>query len=332
MHLTRHMFRPIAVARFLICPALVACLAAAPAGAQEYPSRPVKIVVPFGAGGPTDVFTRAIGDELKKALNQPFVMENRPGAGSVIGSEAVAKSAADGYTLLMISATQATNETLISRKNYKLAEDFVAVAPLMRSDLVLVVHPSVPAKTTAELIALAKAKPGMLNYASSGQGSNYHMAAELFKSLAKVDIVHVPYKGSTGARQDILSGQVQMMFDSVPTMAPLIASGHVRALATTGLKRSPTLPDIPTLSEAGVTGYEASLWTGLVAPAGTSPEVVSLLNKTINAALIRPDLAANWIKQGATPLPMTPTEFKHHIDAEIVKWANVIRANNIKPF
>lgn len=332
MHLTRHMFRPIAVARFLICPALAACLAAAPAGAQEYPSRPVKIVVPFGAGGPTDVFTRAIGDELKKALNQPFVMENRPGAGSVIGSEAVAKSAADGYTLLMISATQATNETLISRKNYKLAEDFVAVAPLMRSDLVLVVHPSVPAKTAAELIALAKAKPGMLNYASSGQGSNYHMAAELFKSLAKVDIVHVPYKGSTGARQDILSGQVQMMFDSVPTMAPLIVSGHVRALATTGPKRSPTLPDIPTLSEAGVTGYEASLWTGLVAPAGTPPEVVSLLNKTINAALTRPDLAANWIKQGATPLPMTPAEFKRHIDAEIVKWANVIKANNIKPF
>jgi tripartite-type tricarboxylate transporter receptor subunit TctC len=190
----------------------------------------------------------------------------------------------------------------------------------------------VPVKTLQELIALAKAKPGTLNYGSSGQGSNYHMAAELFKKLSGTDIVHVPYKGSTGARQDIVSGQIQMMFDSVPTMAPLVLSGHVRALATSGRKRSLILPNVPTLAEAGVPGYEASLWTGLVAPTGTPNEIVTLLNREINKALTRPDLAESWTKQGATPLVMTPEAFSQHIAAEIIKWAEVIKANNIKPF
>jgi tripartite-type tricarboxylate transporter receptor subunit TctC len=302
------------------------------AAADDYPSRPVKIVVPFGAGGPTDVFTRAMADELGKILNQPFVMENRPGAGSVIGTEAVAKSAPDGYTLLMISATQAVNETLIAKKPYRLDKDFVPIAPLMRTDLVLVVHPSVPAGNLAELIALAKAKPGALNYGSSGIGSNYHMAAELFKSLAGIDIVHVPYKGSTGARNDILSGQVQMMFDSVPTMAPLIQSGMVRALATSGKTRSAIMPAVPTLDEAGVPGYEASLWTGLVAPAGTPQRVIDVLSRDIKAIVSRTEIRDSWEKLGAHPLTMTPGEFNGYIAAEIDKWAKLIKANNIKAY
>ena len=224
--------------RYFVCGALALATAlpggrgAAQTAEQDYPSRTVKIVVPFGAGGPTDVFTRAIAEELKNTFRQSFVMENRPGAGSVIGTETVAKAAPDGYTLLMISGTQTVNETLVAKKSYQLLRDFIPVAPLIRSDLVLVVHPTVPAKTLPELIALARAKPGKLNFASSGPGSNYHMAAELLKNLTGIDIVHVPYKGSTGARNDILGGQVEMMFDSVPTMAQMAQNGLVRALAT----------------------------------------------------------------------------------------------------
>ncbi|MGH6790591.1 MAG: tripartite tricarboxylate transporter substrate binding protein [Pseudolabrys sp.] len=299
--------------------------------ADQYPSRPVKIIVPFGAGGPTDLYTRAMAEELRKDLHQSFVMENRPGAGSVIGTDVVAKSAPDGYTLLMISATQAVNETLIISKTYRLMRDFVMIAPLIKSDLVLVVHPSVPAKNIAEFIALAKAKPGTLNYASSGIGSNYHMAGELFKHLTGTNIVHVPYKGSTGARTDILSGQVQMMFDSVPSMAPMIKAGLVRALATTGLKRSQIMPDVPTLDESGVRGYEASLWTGFVAPAKTPEPIVKLLSTEINKVLMRPDIREAWEMQGAIPMTMTPDQFRAFVQSEIVKWAGVIKANGIKP-
>ncbi len=306
--------------------------AAQRAAADDYPSRPVRIIVPFGAGGPTDVFTRAIGDELQKSLKQAFVMENRPGAGSVIGTDLVAKSPPDGYTLLMISGTQTVNETLNTKKSYQLLRDFTAVSPLMISDLVLVVHPSVPAHNLAELLALARARPGTLNFASSGPGSNYHMAAELLKHLTGVNIVHVPYKGSSGARTDILGGQVQLMFDSVPTMAPMIQAGLVRAIATTGKTRSSILPDVPTLAEAGVPGYEASLWTGLVAPAGTPPQVVELLNREIIKVLTRPDIKASWEAQGATPMPMSSAAFQTLIASEIDKWAKVIKANHIQAY
>ena len=250
-----------------------------PANADDYPSRPVKIIVPFGAGGPTDVYTRAIGEELRKSLHQPFVMENRPGAGTTIGTEVVAKSPPDGYTLLMVSGTQTVNETLYAHKQYQLMRDLVPVAPLIDTDLVLVVHPSVPAKNLNELLALARAKPGTINYGSSGPGSNYHMAGELLKNLTGVDIVHVPYKGSTGARNDILSGQIQILFDSVPTMAPMIKAGLVRALGTSGKTRSPTLPDVPTIAEAGVPGFNATLWVGFMAPAGTPQPIVDKLNQ-----------------------------------------------------
>jgi tripartite-type tricarboxylate transporter receptor subunit TctC len=299
------------------------------ARADDYPSRPVKIIVPFGAGGPTDVFTRAVGDELSKVLNQAFVMENRPGAGTTIGTELVAKAKPDGYTLLMVSGTQAVNETLYSHKQYRLMKDLVPVAPLIESDLVLVVHPSVPAKNLKELLALAREKPGTLNYGSSGPGSNYHMAGELLKHITGIDIVHVPYKGSSGARTDILSGQIQMLFDSVPTMAAMVKTGMVRALGTSGVQRSPILPDVPTLDEAGAPGFQATLWVGFMAPAGTPQPIVDLLNREITKIVRRPDIKEAWGKLGATPMVMTQPEFASFMQTQIDKWTKVIKDNHI---
>ena len=307
----------------LLVPAVAAMISTT--RADDYPSRPVKVIVPFGAGGPTDVYTRDIAEELRKSLHRAFFMENRPGAGTTIGTDLVAKADPDGYTLLMVSGTQTVNETLYPDKPYQLMRDLVPIAPLMESDLVLVEHPSVPANSLAELIALAKAKPGTLNYGSSGPGSNYHMAGELLKNLAGIDIVHVPYKGSTG----ILSGQIQLLFDSVPTMAPLIKAGMVRALGSSGKVRSPILPDVPTIAEAGVPAFQATLWVGFMAPKDTPAPVVDLLNRTITTILQRPDIKDAWEKQGATPLVMTQPEYKAFMAAEIVKWAKVIQANHI---
>ena len=307
-------------------------MASTPAAiADDYPSRPVKIIVPFGAGGPTDVYTRAIAEELRKSLHQPFVMENRPGAGTTIGTDVVAKAPPDGYTLLMVSGTQTVNETLYAHKPYQLMRDLVPIAPLIDTDLVLVVHPSVPAKTVGELLALARAKPGTLNYGSSGPGSNYHMAGELLRNLTGIDIVHVPYKGSTGARNDILSGQIQILFDSVPTMAPQIKAGMVRALGTSGKTRSSILPDVPTMAEAGVPGFNATLWVGLMAPAGTPKPIVDKLQDEITKILRRPNTKQAWEKTGATPIVMTQPEFKNFMDAQVAKWAEVIKTNRIAP-
>jgi tripartite-type tricarboxylate transporter receptor subunit TctC len=305
--------------------------AAYPATADDYPSRTVKIIAPFGAGGPTDVYTRAIAEELRKSLHQTFIIENRPGAGTTIGTDVVAKAAPDGYTLLMISGTQTVNETLYSKKPYQLMRDLVPVAPLIDTDLVLVVPASLPVKTVPELLALARAKPGTINYGSSGPGSNYHMAGELLKNLTGIDIVHVPYKGSTGARNDILSGQIQMLFDSVPTMAPLIKGGLVRPLATSGKTRSSILPEVPTLDEAGVPGFQASLWVGFMAPARTPQPIVDLLNREISKILARPDIKAAWGEQGAIPVTMTQPQFKTFMESEIAKWAKLIKDNHIQP-
>jgi tripartite-type tricarboxylate transporter receptor subunit TctC len=318
-------YLPRAIALF----ALASSIAASAARADDYPSRPVKIIAPFGAGGPTDVFTRDIAEELRNALHQTFYIENRPGAGTTIGSDMVAKAEPDGYTLLMVSGTQTVNETLYTNKPYHLLQDLVPIAPLIQTDLVLVEHPSVPPKNLAELLALARAEPGTLNFGSSGPGSNYHMGAELLKNLTGIDIVHVPYKGSTGMRSDILSGQIQLLFDSVPTMAPLINSGMVRALGTSGTTRSPILPDVPTIAEAGVPGFHATLWVGFMAPAQTPQPIVDLLNRTITAILQRPDIKAAWEKQGATPLVMSQPEFQSFMAAEVVKWAKVINDNHI---
>jgi tripartite-type tricarboxylate transporter receptor subunit TctC len=315
-----------------LCALAGAVIAAAPASkADEYPARPVKVIVPFGAGGPTDVYTRAIAEELRKSLHQPFVMENRPGAGTTIGTDVVAKAPPDGYTLLMVSGTQTVNETLYAHKPYQLMRDLVPIAALIDTDLVLVVHPSVPAKTVTELLALARAKPGSLNYGSSGPGSNYHMAGELLKNLTGIDIVHVPYKGSTGARNDILSGQIQILFDSVPTMAPQIKAGMVRALGTSGKTRSPILPDVPTMAEAGVPGFNATLWVGFMAPAATPKPIVDKLHDEITKILRRPDIKQAWEKTGATPIVMTQPEYKSFMEAQVAKWAEVIKTNHIAP-
>lgn len=299
------------------------------ARADAYPIRPVKIIAPFGAGGPADIYTRVIAQQLEKMLHQPFVVENRPGAGTTIGTQVAATSPADGYTLLVVSGTQTVNETLYTKKKYKLMRDLVPIAPIVDSDLVLVVNPSVPAKNLKELIALARAKPGVLNFGSSGPGSNYHMAAELLKNLTGINIVHVPYRGSSGMRTDILSGNIQMLFDSVPTMAPWIEAGKVRAMGTSGLKRSPILPNVPTIAEAGVPGFQATLWVGLMAPKGTPQPIVQLLNRDITKILERPAIKTAWEKQGATPFTMTQPQFAAFMQAQVDKWAKVIKENHI---
>src|SRR5262249_43002613 len=264
------------------------------ARAQDYPTRVVHVVAPFGPGGPADVLSRVVAQKLSDTLKQGFVVENRPGASTMIGTDAVAKAMPDGYTLLIISQTHATNESLVANKPFQLMRDFTPVSPIYAGDLVMVVHKSVPVNTLKEFIALAKAKPGTLNYASSGTGSQYHLTGELFKAMSGTDIVHVPYKGSTGARNDILGGQVQMMFDTIATMAPSVEAGLVRALGTTGEERSPILPEVPTIAEAGVPGFQASGWVGIVAPAATPKPIVERLNAEIRKILDSPEIKESW--------------------------------------
>jgi tripartite-type tricarboxylate transporter receptor subunit TctC len=288
------------------------------------------LIVPFGPGGPADLYARVIAQHLSEQLSQAFVVEDRPGAGSIIGTDSVAKSVPDGYTLLVMSNTHTTNESLVANKPFRLMRDFVPVAPINYSDLILVVHPSVPAKDLKEFIALAKAKPGTLNYASSGVGTPYHMAGELFKVMSGTDIIHVPHKASGDARNSVIGGHVQMMLDAITTMAPNAAAGQVRALATTGIKRSDLTPDVPTVAEAGVPGYEATIWLGIMAPAGTPKEIVEKLNAEINKAISRSDVKQAWSKQGAVPMAMSPAEFGTYVRADIEKWAKVVAASGIK--
>ena len=322
---------PLAFTRALV--ALFATAVATVAWAQAYPTKPVKIIVPFAAGGPADIYARVVGEKLQASLGQPFVIENRPGGGAIIGTDAVAKSAPDGYTLLMMSNTHTVNESLFAEKGkpYVLLRDLMPVAPVNYSDLVMVVHPSVPANTLAEFIALAKSKPAGLNYASSGPGTPYHMAGELFKAMAGVDIVHVPYKGSAGARTDILGGQVQMMFDAITTMAPNVRAGKLKALGTSGKTRSTVLPEVPTISEAGVPGYDAVIWLGFMAPAGTPKPVVDKLNAEITKAVNSPDVKDSWAKQGAVAMTMTPDEFGKFLRDDIEKWARIVKISGAKP-
>jgi tripartite-type tricarboxylate transporter receptor subunit TctC len=304
---------------------VVAVLAPAKSPAQDYPVRPVRIIVPFGPGGPADVAARLLGNALQEGLGQPFIVENRTGAGGVIGTQEVVKSSPDGYTLLMMSNTQTANESLVPNRKYDLMRDLVPIAPVNYSDLVIVVHPSVAARTLQEFIALAKSQPGKLNYASSGQGTPYHMAGELFKSMAGIDVVHVPYRNSGDARTGVISGQVQMMIDAVTAMAPNVTAGQVRALATTGTARSGALPDVPTVTEAGVPGYEATIWLGLMAPSGTPKPVVEKLNAAVKAFVKRPDIVKLWAQQGAEPMSMSPEEFDKFLRGDIVKWAEVVK-------
>jgi tripartite-type tricarboxylate transporter receptor subunit TctC len=318
------------VSRFKLVLVLVAAAIAWPAAAQDYPARNVKIIVPFGAGGPADVYARFIGQHLSEALKRSFVIENRPGAGAVIGTDEAAKAPPDGYTLLMMSNTHTTNETLIPQKPYQLMRDFVPVAPVNYSDLLLVVHPSVPANNLSEFVAYAKARPGALNYASSGPGTPYHMAGELFKAMSGTDIVHVPHRGSGEARNSVIGGHVQMMIDAITTMAPNAEAGQVRALAVTGQKRSDVLPTVPTVAEAGVPGYEATIWLGIMAPAATPRSIVEKLNGEIAKVLKRPEVQQAWAKQGAVPMIMTPAEFDRYLRDDIEKWARVVKLSGAK--
>lgn len=300
-----------------------------PVAAQNYPSHPVKFIVPFGAGGPADVYARVLAQHLSEETKQTFVVEDRPGAGSIIGTDAVAKAAPDGYTLLIMSNTHTTNESLLPNKPFQLMRDFVPVATINYSDLLMVVHPSVPAKTVKELIELAKKEPGKLNYASSGPGTPYHMAGELFKAMSQTDIVHVPHKASGDARNSVISGTVQVMFDAVTTMSALAKGGQVRALGTTGLTRSQLTPDLPTIAET-VPGYEATIWLGVMAPKGTSKEIITFLNTAINKVINLPEVKEVWLQQGAIPLVKTPDEFDAYLRKDIEKWADVVKVSGAK--
>ena len=298
--------------------------------AQTWPSRPIRIIVPFGAGGATDIYARLLGQHLQTALGQPVIVDNRPGGNFAIGTEAAAKSPPDGYTLVMVTSSHALIEGLgVNRQKYQLMRDLMPVATLSSAEGVLVVHPSVPAHNVREFVALVKAKPQQLNYGSSGNGSMLHLEAKLFESMTGTSMVHVPYKTGGAARIDLLEGRVQALFDTIPGAAPFIRNGKLRALGTTGLHRSTSLPEVPTLSEAGVPGYEVQVIIGLMAPTGTPRPTVDRLNLEINTIMKRSDVREAWTKVDSQTLVMSPEEFGKALNAEIVKWTQLVKASNI---
>jgi tripartite-type tricarboxylate transporter receptor subunit TctC len=297
--------------------------------AQAYPSRPVHLIVPFAPAGPSDILARLIGQSLSERLGQQFVIDNRPGGGGNIGTEAVVRAPADGYTLLIVGAWNAVNATFYDKLNYNFIRDIAPVASIIRTPFVMAVNPTVPAKTVPEFIAYAKASPGKINYASAGTGTSSHLTGELFKMMAGVEMVHVPYRGSTPALTDLLGGQVQVMFDATPSSLPHIRAGKLRPLAVTTATRMEILPDVPTVGEF-VPGYEASIWFGVGAPKNTPTEIVDKLNKEINAGLADPNIKARLADLGGDVLALSPAEFGKLIADETEKWGKVIRAANIK--
>lgn len=317
--------------RFAAVAALAALAFGAPAVAQTaYPSKPIKIVVPFAVGGIADTFSRAIGGKLSDAWGQPVVVENRAGAGGNIGADLVAKSPADGYTLVMGNiGTHAVNQSLFKTMPFDTMRDFVPIAHVLDAEGLLVVHPSVTANTVPELIALARSQPGRMSYASGGLGTTSHLAGELFKSVAKVDIVHVPYKGNSPAITDLVGAQTQMIFATMPTVLPMVKAGRLRAIAVIGPQRSPALPEIPTVAES-LPGFEVSNWIGLFAPAGTPPEIVARLNAEVQKVMRSPEIEKRLETEGAKFIPTTPAQFADFQRAEAAKWARAIRDANIK--
>ena len=312
---------------------LGACFAAFAAGvsAQAYPTKPIRIVVPFPAGGTTDVLARAAAQKLAETLGQPAVVDNRPGAGGNIGAELVAKSAPDGYTLLMGTVgTHAINPGLYPKLPYDHVKDFAPVILVAGVPNVLVINPALPVNSVPELIAYAKANPGKLNFASSGNGTSIHLSAELFKTMAGVQMTHVPYKGSAPALQDLVGGQVQLMFDNLPSSLALIKGGKLKALAVTSSTRAAALPDVPTLAESGLPGFEASSWFGLLAPAGTPPPVIAKLNGEIAKWLATPEAKEKLLAQGANAAGGTAEEFAQFIAAETAKWQKVVKESGAK--
>jgi len=318
------MFARIAFAFF------AASLAAAAAQAQTWPSKPVRYVVPFPPAGATDITARIIADKISGPLGQSVVVENRPGAAGNVGSEFVAKSAPDGYTMLQVTVAQSISATLYAKLNYDLEKDLAPAAMVALVPNVMIVNPSLPAKSVVEFIALAKAKPGKINFASSGSGTSIHMSAEMFKMLTGVDIVHIPYKGSGPALADLLGGQVDVMFDNLTSSIGHIRGGKLRALAVTTVTRYPELPDVPTMQEAGVAGYEATAWFGIMVPKGTPREIAMRINGEVNKALAQVDVKEKLAQQGALARSWTPEEFGSFIHNEIVKWAKVVKASGAK--
>ena len=310
--------------------ALTLALALTPAVAQNYPTHPVKVIVPYAVGGSADVYGRFLAAKLSETMGQPFVIENRPGGGAVIGTDAVAKAAPDGHTILVMSNTHTVNETLIPKKPYDLLRDLAPVTGINSQDLLLVASANVKASNLKEFIALAKSQPGKLNYASSGPGTPYHMAGELFKHMAGVDVVHVPHKGSDQARTAVLGGQVDIMFDAISTIVSHVNAGKLKALGTTGKSRSAVTPNIPTVSEAGVPGYEATIWLGVMAPAATPKPVLERLSGAIGKIINSADVKENWGKQGAVPLAMTPDEFGRFLREDVNKWAKLVKETGMK--
>jgi tripartite-type tricarboxylate transporter receptor subunit TctC len=299
------------------------------ARAQAYPSRPVRMIVPFAPAGTTDISARLIGQWLSERFGQPFVVENRPGANGNIGTEAALRAPADGYTLLMVDASPAVNASLYDRLNFNFVRDAATVATVARAPFILVIHPSVPAKTVPEFIAYAKANPGRINYGSAGPGSTLHVAGELFKIMSDVDLVHVPYRGGGPAIADAISGQVQAVFIPSPAGIEFVRSGQLRALGVSSTTRFAAMPDVPSVSEF-VSGYEASTWWGVVAPRNTPTTIIENLNKEINAGLVQPKVKARFAELGAEVFPGSPADFGKFIADETEKWGKVVRAANIK--
>lgn len=296
----------------------------------SYPDRPVRMIVGFSAGGTTDVVARILGKEIGDALGQPVVVENRPGAGSNIASEMVARAEPDGYTLYMVAVTSAINQTLYKNLRFNLVEDFAPVALAVRVPNVLVVNPAVPAKTVQELLDYARSNPGKLNYASSGSGTSIHMAGELFRQLADLKVQHIPYKGSAPALTDLIGGQVQFMFDNMPSAWPHVAAGKLRALAVTTAERSATAPNLPTMQESGFPSYDVSSWFGIIAPRGTPADIVNKLNAVTLDALAKPAIQARLLELGAVPAKTTPVQFADFIKSEVDSWAKVVEASGAR--
>jgi tripartite-type tricarboxylate transporter receptor subunit TctC len=311
---------------------LLALIAPAAVLAQgAYPSKAIKLIVPFPAGGTTDILARSIANELTRSFGHPVVVENRAGAGGNIGADAVAKSAPDGYTLLMGTVgTHGINSGLYAKMPYDAVKDFAPITIVAAVPNMLVVHPSLPVKTVKDLIDLAKANPGKITFASSGAGTSIHLSAELFKTMAGVNMLHIPYKGSAPALTDLAGGQVNIMFDNMPSALPLVKGGRLRAIAVTTLKRSPAMPDLPTIAESGLPGYDASSWFAVLAPAGTPRDIVMKLNAAIVKSLGTPEMKEKLSSQGAEPVGNTPEQFAAHIQSELVKWAKVIKESGAK--
>ncbi|MBP8150783.1 MAG: tripartite tricarboxylate transporter substrate binding protein [Xylophilus sp.] len=314
----------------VVCAALCAAAASPLAWANDYPSKPVKLVVPYPPGGPTDIVARVVAQKLQEQMGQSFLIENRPGAGANIGAEAVARSPADGYTLVVATTAHAINPSLFAKLSYSITKDFAPISQLTSGPLVIVTNPATPASNVKELIALAKSKQGGLNYASSGNGQSTHLSAELFNAMGSVKMAHVPYKGSAPALTDVMGGQADLMFDTMLSSMPHVKAGKLKALAVTSSQRSPSAPDLPTVAESGLPGYEAIAWNGLLAPAGTPKEVVDRLNVELKKVLDNPEVKQRFEAQGFAAAWNTPSAYAGFLQAEVDKWDKVVKASGAR--